>query len=169
MANRGGAPKRYPSDAKQSRFVRQIIRWFGSAKHKQSSSQTDAPKLLITPSSTEGPRGSKDAQPGQNLGAIVNHEYDFQYDKEAFYNTCPSYVREKVRKHFTTELSRFNMFKTSTHRKISYRLGSALSGSNLGEKFKHFAIWESDKFGHPVEHLASPTDQPRNRLEIKLH
>jgi len=109
MANRGGAPKRYPSDTKQSRFVRQIIRSFGSAKHKQSSSQTDASKLLITPSSTEGPRGSKNAQLDQNLGAIVNHKYASQYDREAFYNACPSNVREKVRKLLTTESSRLGM------------------------------------------------------------
>jgi len=120
MANRGGAPKRYPSNAKQSRFVKQIIRSFGSAKHKQSSSQTDIPKLLITPSSTMGPRGSKDAQPGQNLGAIVNHQYASQYNREAFYNACPSNVEEKVRKLLTTESSRLGISKIFTYRKFLY-------------------------------------------------
>ena len=101
MANRGGAPKHYPSDANQSRFIRQIIRSFGSGKHKQSSGQTDASKLLIKPASTEGPRGSNKAQPGQKLGATVNHECDSQYYREAFYNACPSNVRERVRTFLT--------------------------------------------------------------------
>ncbi len=120
MANCGGAPKHYPSDANISRFIRQIIRSFGSGKHKQSSSQTEASNLLITPSSTEGPRGSNDAQPGQSLGATVNHEYDSQCYREAFYNACPSNVREKVKTFLTTEPSRLGMLKTSIHRKISY-------------------------------------------------
>ena len=51
-----------------------------------------------------------------------------------------------------------------------YWLDLASPGPNpFGEKFKQFAIRESDKFGHPMEHLVSPTGQPRDRLGIKLH